>query len=236
MKPLIGITADMDAESFRLRHDYVSMVSTAGGVPLIVAPVREGIGRIAGILDGLLLSGGDDILPEFLGEDPAVPLERLKFVRRERTEFELGLLKEVLKGRKPVLAVCYGMQLVNVALGGTIYQDIELQVGGAVDHRGGLHTVGITGPFARELGLGSSEFTVNSFHHQAVRELGVGLKPFAVADDGVIEGVYKEDYPFLVGVQWHPERGLNRESLGPAGANELSRMVIGAFIKEAEGT
>ncbi len=233
MKPVIGITADMDNETFKLRQDYVSAVTLSGGLPLIIAPVSDDVSRIVGMIDGLLLSGGDDLLPEYLGEEISVPLERFKFVEKERTDFELGLLMEILKRRKPVLAICYGMQLINVALGGTIYQDIELQVSGAIDHRSGLHTVGITDSFAPSLKLPSSEFTVNSFHHQAVRDIGDGLKPFAKAADGIIEGIYKEDYPFLVGVQWHPERVLKYETSDRDRDSELSRVILEAFIKRA---
>jgi len=236
VKPVIGITVDTDNETFKLRQDYPSAVSTAGGLPLILTPVRDDdISRIAGMIDGLLLSGGDDLLPEYLGEEISVPFERLKFVKKERTDFELGLLMEILRRHKPVLAICYGMQLVNVALGGTIYQDIELQVSGAVNHKSGLHTVGIIDSFATALTLGSSGFTVNSSHHQAVRDLGDGLKPFAEAGDGIIEGFYKEDYPFLVGVQWHPERLLGHETGGRDRGSELSRMILEAFIKMAGG-
>ncbi len=233
MKPVIGITADMDNETFKLRQDYVSAVASSGGLPLIITPVRADISRIAGMIDGLLLSGGDDLLPEYLGEEVSVPLERFKFVKKERTDFELGLLMEILKRQKPVLAICYGMQLVNVAHGGTIYQDIELQVNNAIDHRSGLHKVEIIDSFAPDLNLPSSEFTLNSFHHQAVRVTGEGLKPFAKVADGIIEGIYKEDYPFLVGVQWHPERVLEHETNGRD--RELSRIVLEAFIKRAGG-
>ncbi|VAX29824.1 Glutamine amidotransferase, class I [hydrothermal vent metagenome] len=235
MKPVIGISADMDNDIFKLRQDYVSAVTSSGGLPLIIAPVSDDVSRIAGIIDGLLLSGGDDLLPEYLREEISVPLERFKFVKKERTEFELALLMEILKRQKPVLAICYGMQLVNVALGGTIYQDIELQVNNAIDHRSGLHTVGIINSFDPALNLGSSEFTVNSFHHQAVRDLGDGMKPFAEAGDGIIEGIYKEDYPFLVGVQWHPERVLKHETSGRDRDGDLSRMILEAFIKRAGG-
>jgi putative glutamine amidotransferase len=235
MKPVIGITADMDNEIFKLRQDYVSAVASSGGLPLIITPVRDDIPRIAGMIDGLLLSGGDDLLPEYLGEEIAVPFERFKFVKKERTDFELGLLKEILKRQKPVLAICYGMQLLNVALGGTIYQDIELQANNAINHRSGQHTVGIIDSFDPALNLGSSEFTINSFHHQAVRDLGDGLKPFVEAADGIIEGIYKKDYPFLVGVQWHPERVLKHEPSSRDSDSELSRMIFEAFIKRAEG-
>ena len=124
---------------------------------------------------------------------------------------------------------------VNVGLGGTIYQDIELQVNNAIDHRSGLHSVGITGSFEQILNPGSSEFTVNSFHHQAVRDIGDGLKTFAEAGDGIIEGIYKEDYPFLVGVQWHPERVLKHDISGWDRDSELSRVILEAFIKRAGG-
>ncbi|NOZ26103.1 MAG: gamma-glutamyl-gamma-aminobutyrate hydrolase family protein [Nitrospirae bacterium] len=230
-KPVIGITADMDDETFRLRQEYVSAVVSAGGLPLIAVPAGEDAGRIAGMIDGLLVSGGDDLLPEYLSEGISVPLDRFRFVKRERTEFELRLLEEILNLQKPVLAVCYGMQLLNVALGGTIFQDIELQLDGALDHRGGRHAVRITGSFGPVLRLMEPEFMVNSFHHQAVRDLGQGLKPFAVSEDGIIEGIYGDGHPFLAGVQWHPERTLNPESGGVE--STLSRAIFEGFIEKA---
>ncbi len=232
MKPVIGITADLDDKRMILNRDYLSAIEDAGGVPLVLSPVREGIDRIAGIIDGLLLSGGDDLLPEYLGEEVSVPMEVFKFVKKERTDFEIELFREVMRRGKPILGICYGMQLINILLGGSIYQDISLQSKGAFSHREGVHGVKIINPGYLQLDLQSREFTVNSSHHQAVRTPGEEMEVFALSDDGIIEGVYRKDYPFLVGVQWHPEKGINRAGLkgGRNRYDELSQRILEAFI------
>ena len=211
MKPLIGITADSDNRLFRLKRDYVSAVAHAGGSPLVLVPVFDDIPRIAELVDGLMVPGGGDIPPEYYNETAMVPAVCLDFTERDRTDFELALLREVNKKQKPVLGICYGMQLINVMFGGSLYQDIEHQTGGGQGHKYGQHGVRITGPFPA--GLQQLSLTINSNHHQAVKRLGSGLEVFAEAEDGIIEGIYCAHHPFLAGVQWHPEKGCDTLSL-----------------------
>jgi putative glutamine amidotransferase len=129
----------------------------------------------------------------------------VKLVPRERSDFEISLLKEMIRHKKPVFGICYGMQLINVALGGTLYQDIESQLSSDINHRKGYHKIVIQeNRFIQE-----GEFSVNSTHHQAIKELGAGLVDFVFSPDKLIEAFYRKDYPFLVGVQWHPERLLD---------------------------
>ncbi|MEW6739957.1 MAG: gamma-glutamyl-gamma-aminobutyrate hydrolase family protein [Nitrospirota bacterium] len=216
MKPIIGITADMDENIYKLKQDYISSVAKSSGLPLILAPIIDNASRIADIIDGLLLPGGDDLLPEYYGEDISVPLEKLKFVKKERSDFEIAILKEIAKRQKPVLAICYGMQLVNVAFGGSLYQDMEMQVKGAVNHKTGQHAIKIDESFCSIFNIPQSAISlqdpvgsqqlVNSSHHQAVKVLADGFEVFAVSEDGIVEGFYKKDYPFFICVQWHPER------------------------------
>jgi putative glutamine amidotransferase len=244
MKPLIGITSDMDGDRYSLGQEYISALTCAGAIPLILAPVLADVVKVSEFLDGLLLSGGDDLLPEYLGEDVAVPLERLKFVQKERTEFELALVQEVMKREKPVLGICYGMQLLNIALGGSLTQDIEFQVEGAVNHRE-EHRVRITQSFDEDSSLDKyGEVKIRSSHHQAVRRLAHSLEVFAVSEDGIVEGFFRRDYPFLVGVQWHPEKSLFSRGEGtPLSVNypekktgdesEISSMVIARFVRKA---
>ena len=235
MKPIIGITCDMDEQIFKLRQDYVSAVEKSGGLPVIIPPyppllkggkggLMDNISQITDLIDGLLLPGGDDLLPEYYGEDISVPLECLKIVRKERSDFEISLLKEVVKRQKPVLAICYGMQLANVAFGGSLYQDIEAQVEDDINHRSGEHDIKFLQPSV--LDLQPSTFSVNSSHHQAVKRLADGFEVFAVSGDGIIEGIYKRDYTLFIGVQWHPERIFY---------DKLSLGIFEGFIEQAKG-
>lgn len=227
MKPIIGITADMDDNIYKLKQDYVSAVEKSDGLPLILAPTED-VSRIADLIDGLLLPGGDDLLPEYYGE--SVPLGKLKFVKKERSDFEIAILKEIARRQKPVLAICYGMQLVNVAFGGSLYHDIEMQVKGATNHKEGQHKIKIDGTFFSifnipQFAISNPQF-INSSHHQAIKRLADGFETFAVSEDGIIEGFYKKDYQFFICVQWHPERIFY---------DKLSLGIFETFIKQAKG-
>jgi putative glutamine amidotransferase len=202
MKPVIGITGALDGDNFRLRHDYISAIENSGGMPVIL-PVCQLAAELSDLIDGLLLTGGADIPAYHYGGSDDVPKEYIKPERKERITFERELLTETLLREKPILAVCFGMQLLNVHHGGTLFQDIEYQLANAIDHRKGMHEIDIVDTFNGAL---KSCYTVNSSHHQAVMDAGDGLSVFAVAADGMIEGIYKRDYNFCVGVQWHPER------------------------------
>ncbi len=212
-RPAIGITIGYDDEEqgiHVLRNDYVRSVERAGGLPLILAPGAPGdAADLLGHIDGLLLSGGSDVDPVFFGETPH---SKLGTVVRERDEFELALCREALGKDLPLLAICRGHQVLNVATGGTLIQDIPSEIAGEVDHDPSrprperVHEVRILeGTRLRSL-LGKETVGVNSFHHQAVRDLGRGLVASAWSTrDDVIEGVEAPDRRFAIGVQWHPE-------------------------------
>jgi putative glutamine amidotransferase len=211
MRAVIGVTlGDGDRKGYHsMREDYVRSVDAAGAVPLVL-PTQgpEAAEAILDRLDGLVLSGGIDVDPALYG---CAPHPKLGRVDRARDEFEIALTRLALRRDLPILAICRGQQLLNVATGGTLIQDIPSVVTGAVAHDApGRRTrrshPGEVAPGSR-LGeiLGPGPLLVNSFHHQAIDRLGQGLKVTGRAPDGVIEAVEMEERSFVVGVQWHPE-------------------------------
>jgi putative glutamine amidotransferase len=213
-RPAIGVTienARQEPEVFRLREDYVRSVETAGGLPLVLAPGRpEDAAEVLGRVDALLLTGGADLDPKYYGE---APHPKLGPTFGERDAFELALVREALRRDLPLLAICRGHQVLNVAMGGTLVQDIPSQLPGAGAHDPDVerwetcHEVEILpGTRLREI-LGTERVAVNSFHHQSVKGLGGDLVLSARSPDGVVEGIElpRGNRRFVVGVQWHPE-------------------------------
>jgi putative glutamine amidotransferase len=215
--PIIGITTDIAVEYFRVKHHYVDAILRSGGVPMLLAP-SDNPKIYAEKIDGLLIPGGDDLDPSYYNEEK---LPWVKLVSKEKSGFEIALLKELVKLRKPILGICYGMQLINVAFGGTLYQDIEAQLKVVINHKMDYHIIVITeNRFLRE-----GRFSVNSTHHQAIKEPGRSLSVIARSTDNLIEAFCHEDYPFLIGIQWHPERRLEEE---------LSLGIFDSFVKAAD--
>jgi putative glutamine amidotransferase len=169
-----------------------------------------------GELDGVLFAGGEDVDPTLYGERKKYDSVR---VNRPRDEFEMSLLEQALERRVPILGICRGAQLINVELGGTLYQDLDQDVAPGCGHRqtdGGkarneiTHTVRISDPDSVLAGTVGGSCRVNSIHHQAIRYLGRGLKVSAQSEDGLVEAIEAaDDYPFLLAVQWHPEEIVN---------------------------
>ncbi|MFZ6016627.1 MAG: gamma-glutamyl-gamma-aminobutyrate hydrolase family protein [Nitrospirota bacterium] len=218
--PLIGITVDIEGEYLRLEHHYSDAIIRAGGAPVLI-PLTGNPVSYAERIDGLLISGGNDLHPSYYNEKIAEGCQlsaTMKIVDRKRSDFEFALIHEIIKSRKPVLGICYGMQLINVAFGGTLYQDIDSQLSVEINHRKGYHIIVIT----ENRFLKKGRFSVNSTHHQAIKGLGTDLKAFAYSTDNLIEAFYMEDYHFLVGVQWHPERLID-DSLSSALFNSFVR-------------
>jgi len=225
MVPVIGVTAtlkqDVDEVAdrplgryVRADFDYVDGVAQAGGAPVVLAPVAGSrvAETITSGLDGLLLSGGSDLHPSYYGEEP---IPELNVTVPERDAFEMELLKHALRRGIPVFGICRGMQVLNVALGGTLYQDLPSQMEGGVllGHRQETpkwqpkHEVEVDGGSQVAGIMGSRAFKVNSYHHQAVKDLAPGLVVVARSPDGVAEAVEYRDLSesWILGVQWHAE-------------------------------
>lgn len=218
MRPLVGITISCDdrrATHFSLRQDYVRAVEKAGGLPVVLAPGGpEDASALLGRIDALLLTGGGDVDPGLYGEEPHASVA---YVHPERDVFEIALARKALERDQPLLAICRGQQVLNVATGGTLVQDIPSSLAGAGDHdpareRWELsHEVRIRPGTRLARILGRDRVAVNSFHHQAVKDLGRGLEATAWSvDDGVVEAIEAPDKTFALGVQWHPESFWNR--------------------------
>jgi putative glutamine amidotransferase len=218
--PLIGVTMRVEPKESRPNHYiasfYADSVVEAGGIPVYL-PIVEDEAVIRGYVervDGLLLTGDADIPPQAYGEEP-VP--QTKVMQPERYEFERRLIDIYLQTRKPVLGVCLGCQFVNVALGGTLIQDIPSMVETNVAHRreGGdaEHPVRIEPRSLLGDVLGMATAQIYSSHHQAVKQLGRNLRPVAWAEDGIVEALEPErpDGRWLLLVQWHPERMVGTE-------------------------
>jgi putative glutamine amidotransferase len=174
--------------------------------PALGSPVQ--LPDLAREMDGLVLQGGSDVSPQSYGEQPLRPEWSGDFVR---DQYEIALVNAFRAQAKPVLGICRGAQLLNVAFGGTLYQDIPTQVKGAQKHRDwdvydqNFHSLSLEGGL-RALNADKAVARVNSVHHQAIKDLGQGLKPEAHSvEDGLIEAVRAEAGPYLVAVQWHPE-------------------------------
>lgn len=218
-KPVIGITANIltlenCSERAAVGTDYVKVVEMAGGVPMILPVVTNKIIAQAQIMliDGLILSGGYDVDPLLFGEQPD---KRIGYVDPDRDNHEIWLVKSAAHLKLPVFGICRGIQLINIAFGGTIYQDLDA-VPGVIKHmqnaKNSVSTHAITLSLGSTLsGILGSSAIVNSFHHQAVKEVAPGFVATACTADGIIEAIENPLSEFFVGVQWHPETLLARQ-------------------------
>jgi putative glutamine amidotransferase len=230
--PLIGILCDAvpgkkGAPGYRLvcRKSYAAAVENAGGAPVLlpISRRREALRRYVEELDGLVIPGGWDVDPALYGEKPA---RQTRIVHPERAAFETSLYRMAKRRRMPILAVCYGMQLVNVLEGGTLHQHLfPGRKGPRIDHRGKkspLHTIEVTPGTRLHAILGAGRARVLTSHHQAVRAIAPGFVCAATAADGTVEAIEHPDRPEILAVQWHPE--VNPRS----GA---SRRLFGDFLR-----
>ena len=209
--PVIGITGNVVEGNLSLLSGYFKSIVAAGGIPMVIPPYEdtELMIEMLNRVDGLLLSGGADINPLFLNEQP---VEALHNINPWRDRQELLLIKLAANRQIPILGICRGIQTMTAALGGTLYQDIDTQMEGQhikhsqdLDRAYASHTVSLESDSILAKLFGTETLAVNSFHHQAVKEPAPGFRVTARATDGVIEAVESTEYKSMMGVQWHPE-------------------------------
>lgn len=210
--PIIAILAQVDDEkNTKLAAAYTEAIEGCGGLPLIFPYTdnADTLDALVKLCDGFLFSGGADIEPEFYGAKRS-PLCDTSQLYRDKLELEV--FRKVFATGKPIMGICRGIQLINVALGGTLCQDIPSEYKTSISHRQTeaknmpSHSVAVKEGTPLSGLVNKVQITANSFHHQALKDIGKGLRVMAVAEDGIIEAVYHADYPYLRAYQWHPER------------------------------
>lgn len=248
MQPFIGITGNEmqinrigDVSSFHINYSarhFSTAVEDNGGVPFLI-PITKNLKASDFInrLDGLLLVGGQDVTPYFYGEEPRNVLGQTS---PERDEFEIALIQEAIKQNKPILAICRGMQLVNVVLGGNLLQDISENPSITIQHvqqsltQYVTHSIQIN-PISQLFDIAGrpndKKIKVNSFHHQVIKELGNELIVSARSPDNVIEAIESAtDDHDIIGVQWHPEYLTN----SPYNSKKLFSNLVERALKRAK--
>ncbi|WP_455718704.1 gamma-glutamyl-gamma-aminobutyrate hydrolase family protein [Anaerosporobacter sp.] len=213
--PIIGVLANitfadyLGTDHMYVNDEYVLALEKVNAVPIIIPPTMryESLSTFVDLCDGFILSGGVDINPIYFYQQPS---KRLGTVNNKLDVFQIALTKQILRSRKPILGICRGIQLLNICLGGTIYQDMEdipnktiLHMQKSERYRG-IHKVDLE-PGSKLYGLFGDSIFVNSYHHQAVAIPGVNLRIVGRSADKVIEAMEINDYPYGVAVQWHPE-------------------------------
>lgn len=224
MKPIIAISPNTKEDGCALLgRSYTDAILEAGGIPLIIPILgKEELRNLLRGVQGVVLSGGGDINPSMYNEER---LPECGDYITTRDVLDTCILEVALSMKLPVMGICRGCQMINVYFGGTLYQDLPAQRG--VHHRDRntgtetRHEISIVEgtPLSN---ICPERFTVNSYHHQAIKDLGQGLMPMAFSDDGIIEAVCHKDYPFIRAYQWHPERMIFESS--------QSRSIFGEFI------
>jgi putative glutamine amidotransferase len=233
LKPVIGITSSIAklselSQGVYVHQDYFRGIEACGGLPIVLPLTSsETFLELLSLCDGVIFSGGEDVDPKFYGEEPH---QNLGNVFALRDEVEIAGIKRTLESKKPLLAICRGVQVLNVACGGVLYQDIPSEMPNSLQHsqksaRGAdSHWVELTEESKLYRIFREQKIRVNSHHHQAVLAPGQGLSVVARASDGVIEALEGQEDGFVVGVQWHPEsmweHDTNMKKLFEAFVNE----------------
>ena len=214
-KPLIGITLDSEESGdyskfpwYAMRQNYLDSIYEFGGIPFPLFHNIQSISELSDNLDGLIITGGNfDINPELYSEN----ILGSRIMKSKRTEFEICIFEKFLKIKKPILGICGGQQLINVACGGTLIQDIKSKKHSLINHEQSnprdetSHIIQIKKDTKLYEIIKKNKIFVNSAHHQSVGVLGEKLIESAKAEDNIIEAIEHIDHPWCIGVQWHPE-------------------------------
>jgi len=218
MRPIIGLNCDLALRDSRLKIEhwqcYAQAVERAGGMPILLPPTSDDslVRAQVSLIGGLVLVGGADYDPKLYGAEPHPKIVPMQTVR---AAYDVKLADVAIRRKLPVLAICGGMQLVNIVRGGTLHRHLPEMSGITAEHTGHLydnaHDITVkTGSLLADV-IGESQLTVNSAHHQAVARIGLGLRAAARSTDGVIEALETtQPDEFLLCVQWHPERLIER--------------------------
>ena len=215
---VIGLTPQGDArKGYNISPDFISGLTSLGAIPLVLPSTLDDeiLADALSLCDGIIFTGGPDVRPSLFGED-IIP--SCGAINDERDAFELKLYKMVINADKSILGICRGVQVMNIAAGANIYQDIYSQSGTKIVHHTldgarAFHSVKLTDKrVCDKIGFSAPEFTVNSYHHQSVKDIADGYEVAAVSEDGLVEAIYMPDKPFVVGVQWHPEKRFDGDA------------------------
>lgn len=229
-QPLIGVLPlfDTEKESYWMLPGYFEGIQHAGGIPVMLPLTADGAARrqLAETLDGFLFTGGHDVSPALYGAEPT---EACGLCCAERDAMEAALFPLLWAQDKPILGICRGIQVINALLGGTLYQDLPTEHPSGTEHHQHapydrpVHRVSLVADSPLQQLLGKDTLPVNSYHHQAIRELAAPLRAMAIADDGLTEAVYASEKTFLWAVQWHPEFSFYND--------ESSRRIFRRFVE-----
>lgn len=211
-QPIIGLICGHQRENpdrYYVNNSYLNAVVRAGGTPILIPyQPKEQLLEIVNLLDGLVVPGGIDVDPNRFGESPVVACGEID---PHWDELDLLTIGFALERNLPILAICRGIQVLNVALGGTLVQDIPSQVSEPIKHSQeaprwyATHDISIQSTSLLGTIWGNAPARVNSYHHQSINKVGKGLRIVATAPDGVVEAIESTEHPFVLGVQWHPE-------------------------------
>jgi len=231
-KPTIGVVPLVDTEkhSYWMLPGYMEGILDAGGIPVMLplSADKETLSQLASEVDGFLFTGGHDVSPELYGED-ASPM--CGEVCKERDEMEMMLFRIAYEQDKPVLGICRGIQFINTAMGGTLYQDLPTEHPSDTEHHQmppydrPIHSVKLALDSPLYYVLKAETVQVNSYHHQAVKRLAAELRAMAFSDDGLIEAIYIPTKKFIWAVQWHPEFSFKSDG--------YSSKIFEAFVRAA---